>query len=1231
MNRKACFIATTAALLLIAGGPSSTADDGATKQSGRPVARDFTLKLAEFSFDPLATEPALPQGWDRSAEGRPDLHLVQFDGPLPADALETLRSVGLEPVQYVHPGAYIVWGRREDRQRLTPGSRSVRWTGDFAPAYRVRREWRDLPADDTDVQVLLYRGAEPDGAVAALEALGGRLASRRVVGEKLEVAGLAIPGDAIPVAVRIPGVYSIQVRAAEGHSRGEIGAQISAGNVDGSNLAFPGYQAWLAGLGLDGSGVVVAVVDEGIDQGHPNLAGRMLPCTGQSCEDRRAWHGTHTAGLVAADASDGVLDGNGFLRGLGLAPGANLLEQVWYPTYLEPGGMLRLMTESSANGAVISNNSWGSSLNARGYDIDTLLVDAGVRDAEPLTPGNQPLIHVQAMNNGDGGVSSQGTPDDGKNIFTIGSTPVLVPPNGTQDPAIDNLAPNTGHGPALDGRTIPHMVAPGCYADSTYWQTPEDGFGYRAICGTSMSAAHVSGAVALFVERYRNLSGGGGDPSPALVKASFMAVAHDLAGNLDADGNPLGHRPDSRQGWGRLNLAAAIDPQLPVLYFDQTKIFEFSGEAWSRVVNAADPAQPMRVMLVWTDAPGHGLGGDTPAWNNDLDLVVEEGGQTYLGNEFGADGLSAVGGVADSMNNAEGVFLGATSGEATIRVLATDVNSNGVPGFGDETDQDFALVCYNCELVPDFALTSERSVLDVCAPAAGELTLTVEQLAGFGDSVSLSASGIPAGASSEFGSNPVLPGETSVFTLTPGTAVDGDYPLNVQGDSATMSRSLDLELRLRTTVPATALLTEPAGGSVDVAPRPVLGWDPVPFADRYLVEISVDPTFETIFYSAVERLPQHMPAHFLDQSSVYYWRVRAANRCGYGAFSPAASFTTAQLADVLLVDDDYDLPDEQAAYTNALDALGVSYDVYDVWNDHLFDEPEPDLLALYDRVIWFSGREEVYAGPNDESEGHLAAWLDRGRCLLLSSADYVLVQEGITEFMQQRLGVGSVVEDTGMTTVTGAGTVFGGLPTYGLQNINPDYRDSISPDTGVELAFSGDLGDAGVTKDGGWFRSGFLGFGVESTAAAERRAILATFLSWCDGLPAVDGDGDGVTNDADCAPGDATTWTAPAPITDFVLGKGAVGFAWTEPVSGGGSVYDVLRSGDVESWYDATCVAAGAVTTSAAPDTEEPLPGEIFYYLVGASSPCGRSSLGTFLDGTPRHGTACDAGTTWWE
>ena len=105
----------------------------------------------------------------------------------------------------------------------------------------------------------------------------------------------------------------------------------------------------------------------------------------------------------------------------------------------------------------------------------------------------------------------------------------------------------------------------------------------------------------------------------------------------------------------------------------------------------------------------------------------------------------------------------------------------------------------------------------------------------------------------------------------------------------------------------------------------------------------------------------------------------------------------------------------------------------------------------------------------------------------------------------------------------------------------------------------------------------------------------------------------------------------PEPVTDLMLGKGAVGFSWSQPVSGGGSTYDVLRSRDAMEWYDATCVITGASQTFGVPDPEDPAPGELFLYLVGAHSPCGRSTFGLNVDDTPRHGTACDEGMSWWE
>jgi hypothetical protein len=86
---------------------------------------------------------------------------------------------------------------------------------------------------------------------------------------------------------------------------------------------------------------------------------------------------------MAADGSSGVCDSYGFLCGLGMALGANLVEQVYSPWYTQPGGMLLLMTESYRNGASLSGNSWGPFPFPLGYDGDTRQVDVSVQSCAP--------------------------------------------------------------------------------------------------------------------------------------------------------------------------------------------------------------------------------------------------------------------------------------------------------------------------------------------------------------------------------------------------------------------------------------------------------------------------------------------------------------------------------------------------------------------------------------------------------------------------------------------------------------------------------------------------------------------------------------------------------------------------------------------------------------------------------------------------------------------------------
>ncbi|MCB9849400.1 MAG: S8 family serine peptidase [Phycisphaerales bacterium] len=655
----------------------------------------FALTLGGETFDPIERVPASPAGLAMSRASRPDLHLVQFSGPAQNDWLDELHAAGLEVVEYIAPHTYVVWGKSEQCTQAATRT-PVRWSGDFAPAYRILPANRTMAAaGPIAARALVYRGADVDEIRQGIAALGA-MPTMQGVNDQLAVVTFNLPPAQLVDVAKLPGVLTVQPVPQDGGARGELSDQVCVNNINGSNIAFPGYETWLSTVGLSGAGVIIANVDQGIDETHPDLVNRMLPCLGTTCGGAMYYsgHGTHTAGIMVADGSAGVLDGQGFLRGLGMAPGANLVEQVYGPIFGQPGFMLTLIQESYANGASLSGNSWGPAGSPHGYDIDTQNVDIGVRDADPNTPGNQSFHFVVSIMNGNGGTSTQGTPDEGKNLIAVGSTR-LQSSSGAQYTQINDVSANSAHGPALDGRNLPQIVAPGCRVDST---VSGGGYAVSGYCGTSMASPHVTGTIALFIEYYRSLPGYVADPSPALVKAALTAVAHDLAGHLDADGGVLGHPFDSKQGWGRLDAEAVLDPPLAVKYFDNPVVLDNTSEEWSVMLEADDPLQDMRLMLAWTDAPGHGLGGGTPAWNNDLDLVVEVGANTYLGNHFGANGYSTTGGTAEFRNNTEGVFLPAVgSGPVTVRVVAASINSDAIPGEGDATDQDFSLVCYNCK------------------------------------------------------------------------------------------------------------------------------------------------------------------------------------------------------------------------------------------------------------------------------------------------------------------------------------------------------------------------------------------------------------------------------------------------------------------------------------------------------------------------------------------------------
>jgi hypothetical protein len=327
----------------------------------------------------------------------------------------------------------------------------------------------------------------------------------------------------------------------------------------------------------------------------------------------------------------------------------------------------------------------------------------------------------------------------------------------------------------------------------------------------------------------------------------------------------------------------------------------------------------------------------------------------------------------------------------------------------------------------------------------------------------------------------------------------GSHAFEIVGTStpSAIERRSPATLEVYDVAPAAPGLTAPADNALDVPLQPTLSWTPVPQAAHYVVEVAADPAFSTIVYTQTSSDNQHMLDTGLEPETAYWWRAQAQNSCGTGPWSTIYSFTTRAVPPLLLVDDDDNAPDVRAAYTAALDNLGLAYDVWDTQNSD--NEPNAIELGPYSTVIWFTGDEfGGAAGPGSAGESALTDWqTNPSRCLLMSAQDY-FYDRGLTAYMGSALGVASVDNDVNQTTVTGSGPIFGGLGPYTLSYPFNNYSDEILPAPGAETAFTGNQGPAAVTKQTLTSLTSFWGFPLEAIPSpADREAALSAFFAAC--------------------------------------------------------------------------------------------------------------------------------------
>ena len=320
-------------------------------------------------------------------------------------------------------------------------------------------------------------------------------------------------------------------------------------------------------LGIDGAGVGVAIVDSGIDATHPDLARRVthnvkmvetdtaagnlivpVDQTPYSNSDTSSGHGTHVAGIVAADNTDGHV--------LGVAPGADL---IGYGTgdvvfiFSTLAAYDDMLTHRADWHIRVANNSWGSSF--RLFDPDEPINqatraahDAGI--VVVFAAGNETTemainpysVAPWVIAAGAGTLNHQRASFSSGGIEFDNSTLGALPAGDEKHVSFTGDRIGLYH---------PSVTAPGVDIVSTGTTgvavTSPPG-GTASASGTSMACPHVAGVAGLLLQRRPSLT-------PDEVKSVLQATASLMPSTSDA----TRVQPFWQSGYGFVDAKAAVD------------------------------------------------------------------------------------------------------------------------------------------------------------------------------------------------------------------------------------------------------------------------------------------------------------------------------------------------------------------------------------------------------------------------------------------------------------------------------------------------------------------------------------------------------------------------------------------------------------------------------------------------------------------------------------------------
>lgn len=382
------------------------------------------------------------------------------------------------------------------------------------------------------------------------------------------------PMRQVPLALVYGSVASMQAAVAAGAAK-DIYPDERLDLLDTASGGAIGA-ASLHAAGLTGQGITVGIVDSGCDASHPDLADHVVynakmisgeyvnlaPDSSNTIvipyemgpyqnSDVGGGHGTHVAGIVAADSTTDPLGGR-----YGVAPDAELVclsvGEVLFTTAVVTA-YDHLLDQPDLLGVDVVNNSWGNSF--RQFDprdpvavVTKAITDLGV--IVVFAAGNSGYENAEMSLNPFSQAPWVFSTAAGNLQYQRGD----FSSNGLVFDNSEAVQPGAGGHTVFTGDRIgiyhPDFTAPGVSISSTCSTAGTavlacPPYGNRVASGTSMASPHIAGAAAVLLQANPNLTA-------SQMRSALQASATPVYGT---DGNPL---PFWQVGYGYVDLEAAV-------------------------------------------------------------------------------------------------------------------------------------------------------------------------------------------------------------------------------------------------------------------------------------------------------------------------------------------------------------------------------------------------------------------------------------------------------------------------------------------------------------------------------------------------------------------------------------------------------------------------------------------------------------------------------------------------